>query len=112
MNQKSKISSILCALILTPQIVCSEPLPLKEGGRYHIRLSVENEKLPFYNPSKAVKVTKIYDYPWIEIEYTWVPTAAYESDKKGELKSVKPKPKIHRKLLNLNHVVTITPPKK
>ena len=108
----SRIVPILCALILTPQLALSEPLPLKEGERYHIKLSVDKDKLPFWNPNKTVTITRVFDYPWIEIEYTWMPSAAFESDRKGELQSVKPKPKVYKRFLNLNHVVSITPPKK
>ena len=108
MNLISKIPLILCTLILASQISSAEPLPLEEGKEYRIKLSAEEDKkIPYWDSNRSVKVTKIYDYPWVEIEYTWMPSAAYKTDKKGERQSVKPKPHVYRQLLNLNYVVTI-----
>lgn len=110
MIKASPLLVTILAIFLSFSIAHSEPIPLKEGKRYHFQFSEVKNNLPAFWPRVApVKVVKIFDYPWVEVEYTWVPTVALEEDENGEMKSVKPAPIIYRKYLNLNQIVTISP---
>ena len=97
------LTTILCI-----SAVGSEPLPLEKGESYWFQLAVDKEKLPpFWPDDGRVKVVTIYDYPWIKVEYRWMPTMAFKKDENGETQSVEPTAKIYQRYLNLNQVLSI-----
>jgi len=59
----------------------------------------------FLPPGTKVKIVKIYQYPWIEITWTWIPSGSY--DVSG--KAIPPTPRIEKCLFNLDYAVTISP---
>lgn len=107
MNKNSPFLAATLITFLCLSTAKSEPLPLEQGKLYSFQLVLEKGKEPPYWPENgSVKVVKVYDYPWIEVEYRWMPTGAFESDENGKMKSVKPEPKIFRRYLNMNHVLS------
>ncbi|MGJ8653832.1 MAG: hypothetical protein ACSHX8_11205 [Opitutaceae bacterium] len=90
--KKTLQTLILLVALLHPAF--GAPLPIQVGAKYYIQIVDGKKELPFMDRHRPVKVINVFDYPWIEIEYTWTAQGV--------------EPKVFRKYLNLDHVLVIT----
>ena len=103
MKRLTQLLPIVTLLILQPSNACGETLPIEQGKKYYMTF-VDKNPIPLLQNGSPVLVKRIFDYPWIEVEYTWTPTV--EVDENGN-RVEPPTTTTHRVFLNLERVVVI-----
>ena len=103
MKKIAQILAILVLAFLQTTILSAESLPIAQGERYYMTF-VDERPMALHKKGTPLVVTKIFDYPWIEVEFSWTPQV--QIDEAGN-KVVPPKAVKYRYYLNLDRVISI-----